>query len=58
MVRLGVFDEAAFIVMLGGYNRLEIDMFNDVVYHKIVSSLDAFVEIDGTDEGFEGVGKG
>ena len=58
MVRLGVFDEAAFIVMFGGHNRLKIDMLNDVVYHKIVGGLDAFVEIDGANEGFEGVGKG
>ena len=58
MVRLGVFDEAAFLVMFGGHNRLKIDMLNDVVYHKIVGGLDAFVEIDGANEGFEGVGKG
>ncbi len=58
MVRLGVFDEAAFIVMLGGHNCLEVDMLNDVVYHKIVGGLDAFVEIDGSDERFESVGKG
>ena len=58
MVRLGVFDEAAFVVVFSGHNRLEIDMLDDMAYHKIESGLDAFVEIDGANEGFEGVGKG
>ena len=58
MVRLGVLDEAAFVVMFRGYDRLVIGMLNDMPDNKIESRLDAFVEIDGADKGFEGVGKG
>jgi len=50
MVRLGVLDEAAFIVMFRSYNRFEIGMLDDIADNKIESNLNAFVEIDGADK--------
>ena len=57
VVRLGVLDEAAFIVMFSGYDRLVTGMLDDVADNKIESGLDAFVEIDRADKRFESIGK-
>ena len=43
MVRLGVFDEAAFVVMFSGYNGIEIDMLNNIADDKIESCFDPFL---------------
>ena len=58
MKRLCILNEAAFVVVLSGYNGVEVGMFNDVPDNKIISLFETLVEVNGANERFKSISKG
>lgn len=57
LARLGVLDQAAFVVVLRFDKLVQIDLCDDVVRDETLGSGEALVEVDGADQRLQGIGK-